>query len=144
MTVREEGVALEGGQGAVLMVHGIPSCDTCKRALRALTAGGMAHVWVDLREQPPDEATVRGWVQAVGSAPLRNTSGQRYRALGPEKATWSEEAWVSAFAADPMLLKRPIFTWGDRVLQVGARGSPEALCAHLAAAIAAAGPDRRR
>ncbi len=39
---------------------------------------------------------------------MRNTSGGSYRALGPEKESWSDTQWAEAFAADPMLIKRPI------------------------------------
>ena len=70
-------------------------------------------------------------MQTVGSKVLRNTSGGSYRGLGPEKKTWSDSRWADAFAADPMLLKRPVITRDGSVVQVGFRGSDEQLSERL-------------
>ncbi|WP_310482132.1 DUF1287 domain-containing protein, partial [Chamaesiphon sp. VAR_48_metabat_403] len=41
------------------------------------------------------------WVASLGDKPMRNTSGQSYRALGEVKDTWTEAEWVSAFSDVP-------------------------------------------
>ena len=55
---------------------------------------------------------------------LKNTSGGSYRALPADKDTWSDERWLAAFAADPMLLRRPVVERGGAPLQVGWRTAP--------------------
>ena len=91
-----------------LTVHGIPTCGTVKKARAWLDARDIPHTWVDLRTSPPSADRVKGWATAFGTRAMRNTSGGSYRALGPEKDTWTDDQWVAAFVADPMLLKRPV------------------------------------
>jgi arsenate reductase (glutaredoxin) len=55
----------------------------------------------------------------LGSAPIRNTSGQSYRTLGDEKKTWTDEHWIEAFTQDAMLLKRPLFVKDGTAILVG-------------------------
>ena len=92
----------------MLTVYGIPSCGTVKKARQWLDQQGLAHDWVDFRATPPAPERVARWVASFGARAMRNTSGGAYRALGPEKDDWDEAAWLAAFQADPMLIKRPI------------------------------------
>jgi arsenate reductase (glutaredoxin) len=100
-------------------VLGIASCQTCKKARAWLEARGLDHTWIDLREAPPSRARVQRWVKSLGAKALRNTSGGSYRALGPEKADWDDAAWLEAYAADPMLIKRPVLEIDGRPAAVG-------------------------
>jgi arsenate reductase (glutaredoxin) len=104
-----------------LSVYGIPSCQTCRKARAWLDERGLSYRWVDLRETPPNRPRVEAWVGALGSAALRNSSGGSYRALGPEKAGWDEAAWIAAFAADPMLIKRPVLEVDGDAVAAGFR-----------------------
>lgn len=89
-------------------LFGIHSCDSCRKARRWLEEHDVAHSWSDLRDTPPRAEMVAGWVRALGSKVLRNTSGGSYRALGEEKKGWDDERWAAEFTRDPMLLKRPV------------------------------------
>jgi arsenate reductase len=111
----------------MITVYGIPSCGTVKKALSALTAAGLAHTFVDFRATPPDAAQVARWVQVFGAPALRNTSGGSYRALGPEKDTWSDAQWTAAFQADPMLIKRPVIEREGAPVVVGFRDPASAV-----------------
>jgi arsenate reductase len=102
-----------------IVVWGIPTCGTVKKARAALVAAGIAWVDRDLRSSPPSVQDVARFVAAVGVGALKNTSGGSYRALGPQKDQWSDRQWIEAFASDPMLIKRPVIE-GDRgVVLVG-------------------------
>lgn len=103
------------------VVWGIPSCGTVKKARAFLDAHGIAHVFKDLRAEPPSLATVQAWVTAFGARALRNTSGGSYRALPVEKDTWTDAQWTRAFVADPMLIKRPVIEQEGRPRAVGGR-----------------------
>jgi arsenate reductase len=103
----------------VLTLHGIPNCGTVKKARAWLDAAGVPYTFVDLRQTPPTRADVDRWVTALGGKALRNTSGGAYRALGPEKDGWSDARWAEAFAADPMLIKRPVVVKDGVPVQVG-------------------------
>jgi arsenate reductase len=106
-----------------LVVYGIPTCGTCKKALAWLDARGLHYRWVDLRSESPSEAQVGRWVGAFGALALRNLSGGAYRALGEAKARFGETEWTAAFVADPMLIKRPVLERDGKPLIVGFRAS---------------------
>ena len=114
-----------------LFVYGIPTCSSCKKALKWLDSKSIAYTWVDTRKTPPTEKNVHSWIADIGNKTMRNTSGGSYRALGEEKHTWSDKQWGKAFAADPMLLKRPLFVQDQKALFTGFRGSDEELLAKL-------------
>ncbi|MBD3880701.1 Spx/MgsR family RNA polymerase-binding regulatory protein [Phormidium tenue FACHB-886] len=102
-----------------IQVYGIPTCTTCKKALSWLTGNGIAYEFINTKEHPPDRHTIAAWVKALGSKPMRNTSGQSYRALGEAKQTWTDDQWIEAFAEDAMLLKRPLFVKAGEAIAVG-------------------------
>lgn len=91
-----------------LQVYGIPNCGTCKKAFTWLNSNGVVYEFIDTKEQPPDRSLIQSWVEALGFKPMRNTSGQSYRALGTTKDEWVESQWVEAFANDAMLLNRSL------------------------------------
>ena len=110
-----------------LTVYGIPNCGTCKKALQWLEQNDLAYDFVDTKLHPPSREMVAAWVAALGAKPMRNTSGQSYRALGEEKQTWPEDQWIDAFAKDAMLLKRPLFVRDGQAVLVGFRAKEEVL-----------------
>lgn len=102
-------------------LYGIETCGTVKKARSWLEDRGVDHGFTDFRSTPVDADRIAGWVQALGSRALRNTSGKAYRALPPEKTDWSDEEWTTRFAADPMLIKRPVIEIDGAVLMAGFR-----------------------
>ena len=110
-----------------LQVYGIPTCSTVKKALKWLDERDISYEFVNTKENVPDSAMISDWVEALGSKPMRNTSGKAYRAIGEEKKTWSDAQWVEAFSQDAMLLKRPLFVRDGEAVFVGFRGSDEAI-----------------
>jgi arsenate reductase len=114
-----------------LQVYGIPNCGTCKKAMQWLDHNGIAYEFINTKEQMPSRDMIQAWVAALGSKPMRNTSGLSYRALGEEKKTWTDEQWIHAFAQDAMLLKRPLFVKNGTAVLVGFRAKEEVLQATL-------------
>ena len=108
-----------------IQVYGIPTCGTCKKALQWLDAQGISYEFINTKEQPPSQEQIASWVKSLGDRPMRNTSGQSYRALDEIKDTWTEAEWVTAFTDDVMLLKRPIFVKDGIAIAVGFRNVSE-------------------
>ena len=113
-----------------IKIYGIPNCGTCKKAITKLAEGiawlednNIQYEFINTKDNPPDKTTIASWVETLGSKSMRNTSGKSYRALGEERNTWSDRHWIEAFAKDIMLLKRPLFTKGDRAVLVSFRAS---------------------
>jgi arsenate reductase len=111
----------------MIQVYGIPNCGTCKKAFQWLDKNGVEYEFVNTKENPPDRAMIQDWVNTLGSKPMRNTSGQSYRALGSAKDDWSDDDWVEAFAGDVMLLKRPLMVRDGKAVVVGFRDKEEVL-----------------
>lgn len=108
-----------------LQVYGIPNCGTCKKAVKWLEAHAVPYEFVNTKLAPPAADTIRTWVEAIGNKPLRNTSGRLYRNLPAKKRdSMADEDWVRTFAAQPMMLKRPIFV-RDGVAILTGFGAPE-------------------
>jgi arsenate reductase len=115
-----------------LEVYGIPNCGTCKKAFKWLEDNGINYEFIDTKVAPPSREMIADWVAALGSKPMRNTSGQAYRAIGEEKKTWTDDQWVDAFAENAMLLKRPLFVKDGKAVLVGFRAKEEVLQETLA------------
>jgi arsenate reductase (glutaredoxin) len=104
-----------------IQVYGIPTCGTCKKALQWLNAQAISYEFINTKEHPPTPAQIASWVEILGERPMRNTSGQSYRALDETKDTWIDIQWVNAFSEDVMLLKRPLFVKDGVAIAVGFR-----------------------
>lgn len=110
-----------------IQVYGIPNCGTCKKAFKWLDDNQVVYEFINTKEHPPTQAMVAAWVEALGANPLRNTSGQSYRALGDEKKTWTDQQWIDAFSKDAMLLKRPLFVKDGKAVLVGLKDKDEVI-----------------
>lgn len=110
-----------------LTVYGIPSCGTVKKALGWFASEGRPASFVNFRETPPSAEQVARWVAAFGVNAMKNTSGGAYRDLGADKDSWTDKRWTQAFAADPMLIKRPVVERDGKPLLVGWKLSDEEL-----------------
>lgn len=114
-----------------LQVYGIPNCGTCKKALTWLASHGVEYEFINTKEAPPTQEVIQGWVKTLGSKAMRNTSGQSYRALGSLKDNWTDEQWITAFAQDAMLLKRPLFVRDGVAVLTGFREKEDVIQAKL-------------
>ncbi len=110
-----------------IQVYGIPNCGTCKKAFQWLKNNNVDYEFINIKEHPPSRIQIQSWVESLSAKPMRNTSGQSYRALGEDKKNWTDEQWIEAFAEDAMLLKRPLFTQEGQAVMVGFRDKEETI-----------------
>ena len=90
-------------------VYGLKNCDTCRKALRALAAAGVAHDFVDVRADGVSAELIAGWSAAVGWELLLNRRGTTWRGLDDgDKADVDEAKAVRLMTAYPALIKRPV------------------------------------
>ena len=95
-------------------------CTTCKKALKWLDDNKIEYKLIDIKEDHPDEKTLRKYYKMSG-LPLKrffNTSGIQYRELELSKKlpTMSEDEQFALLATDGMLVKRPLLVGKDFVL----------------------------
>jgi Spx/MgsR family transcriptional regulator len=97
------------------VVYGLARCDTTKKALSWLVRFGIAHRFVDYREQPVPPATLREWAAAVGWDGLINRQSKTWRELLPaRKNPGSEPEYLLLIKEHPTLVKRPVLEIAGR------------------------------
>ena len=104
----------------MIKVYCYLKCSTCKKALKWLDDKGVKYQLIDIKEEHPDEKTLRSLHKKSG-LPLKrffNTSGMLYRELELSKKLpdMSEDEQFKLLASDGMLVKRPLLITKDRVL----------------------------
>ncbi len=104
----------------MISVYCYSRCTTCKKALKWLDDNKIEYDTIDIKEDHPDEKTLRKLYKKSG-LPLKrffNTSGQIYREMELSKKLpgMSEDEMFKLLASDGMLVKRPLLVDGDTVL----------------------------
>lgn len=94
-----------------MRIYGLKTCDTCRAALRDLTAAGHAAELVDLRQTPMGAALVARALAAFGED-LINRRSTTWRGLDDAARASAPEALL---AAHPSVMKRPLIVAGDRL-----------------------------
>lgn len=87
-----------------MILYGIPTCDTCKKALKALKDAGHAAEFRDVRATPLSEAEIDRIVQEFGDRAINKTSPS-YRGMSDFLKASDPEAQI---AAQPTVMKRPV------------------------------------
>ena len=88
-----------------------PRCSKSRETLALLEQRGIEPTVVLYLQQPPDVAPLRQLVQSLGLSSVRalmRTKEEEYQALGLDDPALSEEALLTALAAHPKLMERPI------------------------------------
>ncbi len=95
-------------------------CTTCKKALKWLDDNKVAYNLLDIKENHPDEKTLRELQKKSGLLLKKffNTSGQLYREMELSKKlpSMSEDEMFKLLASDGMLVKRPLLITDGAVL----------------------------
>ena len=95
-------------------------CSTCKRALKWLDEHEVTYTKRDIKTAKPTYQELKSWYDKSGLPIKRffNTSGNAYKALGlkDKLADMSDEEALRLLSTDGMLVKRPLFIDGDKVL----------------------------
>ncbi|MGV8985032.1 MAG: arsenate reductase family protein [Cypionkella sp.] len=94
-----------------MILYGLSTCDTTKKALKALEKAGKDVTFRDVRAQPLTEAEIETIVQEFGDRAV-NKQSTTYRSFSPFLRESEPEAQI---AAQPTVMKRPIIhdgaTW---------------------------------
>jgi arsenate reductase (glutaredoxin) len=106
---------------APLMLHGIPNCDTVKRARAWLGEQGIAHGFHDFRKQGVPEQRLDAWMASVGWETLVNRRGTTWRQLDPalQAGVTGAASARALMLASPSVIKRPVVEWPDGSVSVG-------------------------
>ncbi|MGV6811609.1 MAG: arsenate reductase family protein [Brevirhabdus sp.] len=97
-----------------MKLYGLKTCDTCRKAAKALEAAGKDVDIVDIRQDPLDGRTRARFLAAFGDA-LVNRRSTTWRGLSQSERDADAEALL---AMHPTLMKRPVIEDGQ-VLTLG-------------------------
>lgn len=99
-----------------LTVYHLKTCDTCRKAIKALTAAGQDLTLVDVRADGVPRETLADIEAKLGWKTLLNTRSTTWRSL-PEadKVDMDAAKALDLMAKHPTLIKRPVIVRGDAV-----------------------------
>lgn len=104
----------------MIRIHTYKNCDTCRKATRWLTANGITHQVIPIRESPPSIEDLKIALQSNGGnlRKLFNTSGADYRALAPldRPPAISTKDALDLLTSNGNLVRRPFLIHGDLAL----------------------------
>lgn len=94
----------------MVVLYGIPNCDTVKKARVWLEERGVAFEFSDFKKQQPSPEQIRAWLNDVPLEVLLNKRGTTWRKLGDvgQLQAASPEGAVEIMAAQPSVIKRPV------------------------------------
>jgi len=93
----------------MITLHGIPTCDTVKKARTWLTNHHVAYRFHDFRKDGLDPALLDSWIDRLGWEPLLNRAGTTFRKLPEEDRAGLDRARATALMlAQPAMIKRPL------------------------------------
>jgi len=87
-----------------MKLYGLKSCDTCKKALKALQGAGKDVVNIDVRTQGVSPEEMQLFFETFGEK-LVNTRSTTWRNMSEEDR---QMAPVELLLANPTLMKRPV------------------------------------
>jgi len=93
-----------------MILYGIPTCDTCKKALKALEAAGKDVTFRDVRAEPLSPAEISVLVTEFGDR-IINKQSTTFRGFSEFLKLSEPEAQIEA---QPTVMKRPIIEDGGR------------------------------
>ncbi|SHI15883.1 ArsC family reductase [Ferrimonas marina] len=100
-----------------MILYGIKSCDTVRKARKHLDQQGCQHNFHDFREAGLDSDTLARWLTQVEYTTLLNTRSTSWRALDDsDKQDLDQAKAVRLMLANPTLVKRPVLEASGAVL----------------------------
>ncbi len=100
-----------------ITLHGIPNCDTVKKARVWLDGWGAAYEFRDYKKTPPTAAELKDWAGEVGWEVLLNKAGTTFKKLPDADKTGIDEAKaIALMIAHPSVIRRPVVTGAGPLL----------------------------
>lgn len=100
-----------------MKLYGIPTCDSVRKARSILDQRGTRYQYIDLRQNPPDDAVLRDWLSRFGTALInkRSTTYREHKAAVLAAEAAGDDALIALLHEYPTLIKRPVISRGDDV-----------------------------
>jgi arsenate reductase len=101
----------------MIILYGIPNCDTVKKARAWLGGQGVSYQFHDFKKQgvPPDQ--LARWTEAAGWEKVLNRKGTTWRKLdaAAQAGVQDSPSAQALMLANPSVIKRPVVDWGKGI-----------------------------
>ena len=102
-----------------LFLHGIPNCDTVKKAKTWLEDHSITYQFINFKKDGIDPKEVESWIAKAGIDTVINKRGTTWRKLSEDEKAISNTGQAVALICDnPSIVKRPVLV-GEDLLQIG-------------------------
>ena len=102
---------------AVITIYHNPRCGKSRAALALLQEKGVQPAIIEYLKTPPDRAQLRTLIGLLGIRPEQLVrKGEEICKGKYQGRTMTDEQWLDALTADPILIERPIVVKGDRAI----------------------------
>ncbi|HEX5353329.1 MAG TPA: Spx/MgsR family RNA polymerase-binding regulatory protein [Rhodanobacteraceae bacterium] len=100
-----------------IVLYGLSTCDTCRKARKWLDRSGVAYTYIDYRANPVPAEMLKDWAKQLGGwEKLANKSSTTWRNLLPQrKHPASDPEWTLLLKEYPALIRRPVVLRDDGV-----------------------------
>lgn len=100
----------------MIVLYGIPNCDTVKKARAWLQAHGVAYRFHDFKKDGVPADRLEFWLTRLDGSTLVNRQGTTWRKLAPADQTAVRDAASAAalMQREPSVIKRPVVDWGTQ------------------------------
>lgn len=103
-----------------ITIYHLKSCDTCKKAIKAIEANGTELTKIDVRADGVNNEDLVKFAEAVGFEKLLNTRSTTWRGLSDtDKADIDLQKALALIGEHPTLMKRPVIIDADDDITVG-------------------------
>jgi arsenate reductase len=102
-----------------LHVYGIRNCDTVRATLKWLDTRKVPHTFHDFRKDGLTAERLGDWLDSAHGPYLVNRRSATWRRLSDEEKQAMETDPLPLLLAHPTLIKRPVITDGEEILDVG-------------------------
>ena len=105
----------------MIILYGIPNCDTVKKARTWLTDHGQAYEFHDFKKQGVPADHLAQWAKLAGWEKLLNRKGTTWRKLDADiQSGVVDSASAEALMSDnASVIKRPVVEWAPGQVTVG-------------------------
>ena len=99
----------------MIVLYGIPNCDTVKKARAWLAQSGVAYRFHDFKKDGVPPERIDAWIGQLGWEPLLNRKGTTWRKLDQAQQSVSDAASAKALMqAQSSVIKRPVVEWSGK------------------------------
>lgn len=99
----------------MIELFGINNCDTVKKARKWLDTQGIDYEFIDYRQAPLDDATLRDWVEQAGEKIVNKRSTTWRQLSEAERSDLTNDKMLALITEHVTLIKRPVLLKDEKI-----------------------------